>query len=224
MEAKITVRDLFDLSYSIAGERLAAFTYPHEALPHIGKWIEEIGATLDPQKYDHPSEGVWIAKSAEVAPSVQIDGPAIVCEGAKLRHCAYLRANVIIGAGATVGNSSEIKNAILFDGAQVPHFNYVGDSILGHRAHLGAAAILSNFRGDGANINVRAGELVLETGMRKVGAFIGDFGEIGCGCVLNPGTVVGRRAMIYPLSSVRGFVPEQHIYKDKDTVVPRVME
>ncbi|MBR2010852.1 MAG: UDP-N-acetylglucosamine pyrophosphorylase [Clostridia bacterium] len=223
MEAKITIHDLFDLSHSITGDRLAAFTYPHEALPHIGEWIQAIGATLDPLKYDNPCEGVWIAKSAEVASSVHIDGPAIICEGAKLRHCAYLRANVIIGAGATVGNSSEIKNAILFDGAQVPHFNYVGDSILGHRAHLGAAAILSNFRSDGANITVRAGALVLETGLRKVGAFIGDFGEIGCGAVLNPGTVVGKRAMIYPLSSVRGFVPEQHIYKAKDQVVPRVM-
>ncbi len=221
MEAKITVRDLFDLSHSLAGERLAAFTYPHEALPYIGEWILEIGETLDPETYDHPAEGVWIARSAEVAPSVHIDGPAIICEGAKLRHCAYLRANVLVGAGATVGNSSEIKNAILFDGAQVPHFNYVGDSILGHRAHLGAAAILSNFRSDGTNIIVRAGELVLETGMRKIGAFVGDFGEIGSGCVLNPGTVVGKRAMIYPLSSVRGFVPEQHIYKAKDNIVPR---
>ena len=222
MEAKITVRDLFDVSHSIAGERLAAFTYPHEALSHIGKWILEIGQALDPAQYDHPADGIWIAKSAEVAPSVQIDGPAIICEGAKLRHCAYLRANVIIGAGATVGNSSEIKNAILFDGAQVPHFNYVGDSILGHRAHLGAGAILSNFRSDGANITVRAGDLVLETGMRKIGAFVGDFGEIGAGAVLNPGTVVGRRAMIYPLSSVRGFVPELHIYKAKDSVVPKL--
>ena len=223
MEAKITIRDLFDLSHSITGERLCAFTYPHEVLPHIGKWILEIGATLDPLLYDHPTEGVWIAKSAEVAKSAYIEGPAIICEGAKLRHCAYLRQNVIVGAGATVGNSSEIKNAILFDGAQVPHFNYVGDSILGHRAHLGAGAILSNFRSDGANITIHAGDVSIKTGLRKLGAFIGDFGEIGCGAVLNPGTVVGRRAMIYPLSSVRGFVPEQHIYKAKDTVVPRLL-
>ena len=221
MEANITVRDLFDLSHTLAGDRLATLTYPHEALPHIEAWIYEIGATLDPLLYDHPREGVWIARSAEVAPSVHIEGPAIIGEGAKLRHCAYLRPNVMIGAGATVGNSSEIKNAILFDGAQVPHFNYVGDSILGHRAHLGAGAILSNFRSDGANITVRAGELVIPTGMRKIGAFVGDFGEIGAGAVLNPGAVVGRRAMIYPLSSVRGFVPEQHIYKAADNMVPK---
>ena len=221
MEAKITVCDLFDLSRTVVGERLAAFTYPHEALPYIEDWILEIGSRLSEDCYDHPAEGVWIAKSAKVAPSAQIDGPAIIGEGAEIRHCAYLRANVIVGAGATVGNSSELKNAILFDGAQVPHFNYVGDSILGYRAHLGAGAILSNFRSDGANITVRANGLEIKTGMRKVGAFVGDFGEIGAGSILNPGAVIGRRAMVYPLSSVRGFVPEQHIYKAKDDIVQR---
>ena len=221
MEAKITVCDLFDLSRTVAGEHLSAFTYPHEALPFIGQWILAIGPTLSGDCYDHPAEGIWIAKSARVAPSAQIDGPAIIGEGAEIRHCAYLRANVIVGAGATVGNSSELKNAILFDGAQVPHFNYVGDSILGYRAHLGAGAILSNFRSDGANITVRANGLEIKTGMRKVGAFVGDFGEIGAGSILNPGTVIGRRVMVYPLSSVRGFVPEQHIYKAKDDIVQR---
>lgn len=221
MEIKIRISDLFDLTHSLAGTRLAALTYPFEALPHIKEWILEIGATLDTTLFDHPASDIWIAKSAKVAPSASIEGPTIIGEGAEIRHCAYIRGSALIGAGAVVGNSTEIKNAILFDGAQVPHFNYVGDSILGHRAHLGAAAILSNFRSDGGNITVRAGELSLQTGLRKVGAFVGDFGEIGAGAVLNPGTTVGRRAMVYPLNSVRGYVPEQHIYKAKDNVVRR---
>ena len=223
MEAKLTVLDLFDLSHSLSGERLAAFTYPWEALSHIGAWIMELGAALDPTRYDHPTETVWIAKSAEVAPSAVIEGPAIIGEGASIRHCAYLRANALIGDGATVGNSTEVKNAILFDGVQVPHFNYVGDSILGYRAHLGGGALLSNFRSDGGDITVRAAERAFPTGMRKVGAFIGDFGEIGAGAVLNPGTVIGRRAIVYPLVSVRGAVPEQHIYKERGNIVPREM-
>ncbi len=222
MELKITVKDLFDLTHSIAGDRLAAFTYPWEALPHIGAWIMEIGSTLDPTIYDHPAPAVWIAKSAEVAPSAVIEGPAIIGEGAKIRHCAYVRANALIGAEATVGNSTEIKNAILFDGVQVPHYNYVGDSILGHRAHLGGGALLSNFRSDSGNITVRTAHKAFPTGMRKVGAFIGDFGEIGAGAVLNPGTVIGRRAIVYPLVAVRGCVPEQHIYKERGSVVPRL--
>lgn len=221
METNIRILELFDLTHSLAGTRLSALTYPFEALPHIKEWIPRIGETLDPARYDHPAPDIWIAKSAKVAPSAAIEGPTIIGEGAEIRHCAYIRGSALIGDGAVVGNSTEIKNAILFDGAQVPHYNYVGDSILGHRAHLGAAAILSNFRSDGGNITVKAGEQVLETGLRKVGAFVGDFGEIGAGAVLNPGTIVGRRAMVYPLQSVRGFVPEQHIYKEKGKVVWR---
>ncbi len=222
METKLTVKDLYDLTHSLAGDRLAAFIYPWEALPHIGAWIMELGSMLDPTLYNHPAPDIWIAKSAEVAPSALIEGPAIIGEGAKIRHCAYVRANALIGAGATVGNSTEIKNAILFDGVQVPHYNYVGDSILGHRAHLGGGALLSNFRSDGGNITVRAQGRAFPTGMRKVGAFIGDFGEIGAGAVLNPGTVIGRRAIVYPLVAVRGAVPEQHIYKERGNVVPRL--
>lgn len=221
MEIKIKVCELFDLAHSLAGTRLATLTYPFEALPYIGDWIVEIGASLDPCAYDHPAPDIWIAKTAKVAPSAAIEGPAIIGEGAEIRHCAYIRGNALVGAGATVGNSTEIKNAILFDGVQLPHYNYVGDSILGYRAHLGAGAILSNFRSDGGNITVRAGELAFETGRRKVGAFVGDHGEIGANAVLNPGTVIGRRAMVYPLSSVRGYVPEQHIYKGCGNVVLR---
>ena len=223
MSSNVTVNDLFDLSHSIAGEYLATLTYPWEALTLIGTWIEEIGETLDPSRYDHPSPLVWIAKSAEVSPNVVIEGPAIIGEGAKLRHCAFVRKNCIVGDGAYIGNSTEVKNAILFDGAQVPHFNYVGDSILGYRAHMGGGALLSNYRSDGGLITVRTGEENFATGLNKVGAFIGDFGEIGAGAVLNPGTVIGRRAIVYPLVSVRGFVPEQHIYKERGNVVPRVM-
>lgn len=221
MEIRIRISELFDLTHSLAGTRLAALTYPFEALANIGDWILEIGSTLDPALYDHPAPDIWIAKSAKVAKSAAIEGPVIIGEGAEIRHCAYIRGNALVGDGATVGNSTEIKNAILFDGAQVPHYNYVGDSILGYRAHLGAGAILSNFRSDGGDITVRAGECTFETGRRKVGAFVGDFGEIGAGAVLNPGAIVGRHAMVYPLQSVRGFVPEQHIYKEKGKVVWR---
>ena len=223
MMQEITVSALYDLSHSIVGTRLAAFTYPWEALSHIGEWIAEIGPTLDKEVYDNPMPGVWIAKTAEITPSALIQGPAIICPGAKIRHCAYVRKNCIIGEGATVGNSTEIKNAVLFDGVQVPHFNYVGDSILGHRAHLGGGALLSNYRSDGGPITVRAGKVAFPTGNNKVGAFIGDFGEIGAGAVLNPGTVIGRRAIVYPLVAVRGFVPEQHIYKTADNIVARVL-
>lgn len=223
MKPKITVVDLFDLSRSVVGDRLGAYTYPWEALTEIDAWIAELGPTLDPTLYDHPSPNLWIAKTAEVAPSALIEGPAIICDGAKIRHCAYVRHGSIIGAGATVGNSTEVKNAILFDGVQVPHFNYVGDSILGYRAHLGGGALLSNFRSDGGLITVRIEGKDFPTDSNKVGAFIGDFGEIGAGAVLNPGTVIGRRAIVYPLVSVRGFVPEQHIYKERGNVIERKM-
>lgn len=218
-----TVSELYDLSHSVAGDRLAACTYPWEALPQIEQWILEIGATLDPKLYDHPAPDIWIAKSAEVSHSAVIEGPTIIGEGAKIRQFACVHGRSLIGAEATVGHCTEVKNAILFDGAQVPHFNYVGDSILGYRSHLGGGALLSNFRSDGGNITVHVGELAFQTGLRKVGAFIGDFGEIGAGAVLNPGTVIGRRAIVYPLVAARGAVPEQHIYKERGNVVPRVM-
>ncbi len=217
----ITVSALFDLSHTIAARYLAELTYPWEALPHIQEWILALGSTLDPAEYDEVSPHIWIAKSAEVAPSALIQGPTIIGPRSKIRHCAYIRPCSLIGADVTVGNSTEVKNAILFDGVQVPHFNYAGDSILGYRAHLGGGALLSNFRSDGGNITVRGAGFDIPTGMRKVGAMIGDFGEIGAGAVLNPGTVIGRRAIVYPLVAVRGAVPEQSIYKERGNIVPR---
>lgn len=217
----ITVSALFDLSHTIAAKYLAELTYPWEALPYIKEWILALGPTLDPMEYDEVSPNVWIAKSAEVAPSALIEAPTIIGPRSKIRHCAYIRPCSLIGADVTVGNSTEVKNAILFDGVQVPHFNYAGDSILGYRAHLGGGALLSNFRSDGGNITVRGEGFDIPTGMRKVGAMIGDFGEIGAAAVLNPGTVIGRQAIVYPLVAVRGAVPEQSIYKERGNIVPR---
>ena len=214
---------LFDLSHSIVGELLGQFTYPWQALPHIKSWVLDIGKTLDKAEYEEISPLVFVAKSATVAPSACIEGPAIIGPNSKIGHCAYIRHNVIIGAGVTVGNSTEVKNAILFDGVQVPHFNYVGDSILGYYAHLGGGALLSNFRSDHGVITVRGEGEAFDTGMNKVGAMIGDFAEIGAGAVLNPGTVIGKEAVVYPLSSVRGVVPPRTIYKKAGEVVARRM-
>ena len=222
MEQQIRTAALFDFSRTLAGDFLQKQTYPWEALPHIGTLIKEIGVTLSPDEYDHPSEEVWIAKSAKIAPTALIEGAVIIGPDTEVRHCAYIRGNALIGAGAVVGNSTEIKNAILFDGVQVPHFNYVGDSILGYRAHLGGGALLSNVRSDHGDITVRGKGFAIPTGMRKVGAMIGDEGEIGAGAVLNPGTVIGRRSIVYPLVAVRGVVPAAHIFKKQGDVVPRL--
>ncbi len=221
MSETMKIENLFELSHSLAGEYLAALTYPWEALPLIGKWVLEIGKALPDAEYDEIAPNVWVAKSAVVAPSALIEGPAIIGPRTQVKHCAYIRANVLIGADAVVGNSTEVKNAILFDGVQVPHFNYVGDSILGWYAHLGGGALLSNFRSDHGNITVRGVDAAFETGTNKVGAFIGDYGEIGAGAVLNPGSVIGRRAVVYPLGLVRGEVPAQTIYKKQGEIVER---
>lgn len=220
----LTTKSLFDLSHSLAGTRLAAFEYAWEALPFIGEWIREIGKTLDLSEYDEVAPEVWIAKSATVAKSALIEGPAIIGARTEVRHCAYIRGNALIGEDAVIGNSTEIKNAILFDGVQVPHYNYVGDSVLGYYAHLGGGVLLSNFRSDHGNITVRADGIAIPTGMRKVGAMIGDRAEIGAGSVLNPGTVIGAEAVVYTLSSVRGFVPPRTIYKKAGEVVERRMD
>ena len=221
MYQDITVQALYDLTHSLAGERLGALTYPHEALPLIGEWVLEIGAGLDPAEYDNPAPSVWIHKTAVVAPTALIEGPAIIGARTEVRHCAYIRGKALIGADAVVGNSTEVKHAIVFDGVQIPHFNYVGDSVLGYYAHLGGGALLSNFRSDHGLITIRGEGVELPTGTNKVGAFIGDFGEIGAGAVLNPGTVIGRSSIVYPLVAVRGIVPAQHIYKEKGNIVPR---
>ncbi len=217
----LQTKDLFDLTHTRASKYLEKTVYPWEALPHIGDWISEIGAGLDPERFDHPAPDVWIAKSAKVAPSASITGPCIIGEETEVRHCAFIRGNALVGDGAVVGNSTELKNVILFDGVQVPHYNYVGDSILGYRAHMGAGSITSNVKGDKSLVVIKNGEERLETNRKKVGAVLGDFAEIGCGCVLNPGTVIGAHTQVYPLISVRGVLPSHSICKDKDTVVSK---
>lgn len=204
--------------HSVAYAYLAGFTYPWEALDGLSDFIRGLGATLSPAEYDHPADDVWIAKTADVSPSAHIGGPLIVCPGAQIRHCAFIRGSAIVGAGAVVGNSTELKNCILFDGVQVPHFNYVGDSILGYKAHMGAGAVTSNVKSDKTPVSIRCGSFAVETGRKKCGAMLGDFVEVGCNSVLNPGTVIGCGSRVYPLSSVRGFVPESCIYKTASEV------
>ena len=216
----ITIRDLFDLTHSRAGEALSTYTYPWEALPHITEIVLAVGAALDPERYDHPQEDVWIAKTAKVYPTASIAGPCVIGENTEVRPGAFLRGSILVGDGAVVGNSSELKNCILFDGVQVPHYNYVGDSILGYKAHMGAGAVTSNVKGDKKPVVIH-GEERYETGRKKVGAMLGDHAEIGCGSVLNPGTVIGRDSQVYPLSSVRGVVPARCIVKGERGVFPK---
>ena len=219
--SNIQTAALYDLSRTLAGKYLKNTLYPHEALGHIGDWILEIGAELDMQHFDCPAPHVWIAKSATVAPSASITGPCIIDEDTEVRHGAFIRGNALIGKRCVVGNATELKNVILFDGVQVPHYNYVGDSILGYKAHMGAGAITSNVKGDHTLVVIKNGAQRLPTGRKKVGAMLGDFAEIGCGCVLNPGTVVGKRTQVYPLISVRGVIPADSICKDAGRIVRR---
>ncbi len=216
-----TVSDLYDLTHTAAAPLLAPCTYPWEALAGIGDFILTLGATLSEAEYDHPAENVWIAKSAKVAPTASITGPCIIGPETEVRHCAFIRGNALVGAGAVVGNSTELKNVILFDKVQVPHYNYVGDSILGYKAHMGAGSITSNVKSDKKLVVVRDGTAEVATGRKKVGAMVGDNVEVGCGSVLNPGTVLGRGCSVYPLSSVRGTVPAGCIYKCRGEVAQR---
>lgn len=209
---RIRTRDLFDLKHTLAAGLLAECEYPWEALSRIGETILRIGAELPLSEYDRIAKDIWTAKCARISPSAHISGPCIIGKGSELRPGAYIRGNVLVGEGAVVGNSTELKNCILFDGVQTPHYNYVGDSILGFRAHMGAGAVASNVKGDRSDIVVH-GENEYPTGLRKFGAMIGDMGEIGCGSVLNPGAVIGRGSQVYPLSGVRGIVPENAIFK-----------
>lgn len=219
--SKITIQDLYDLNETIAAELFEGLTYPWEALPKIGEFIKKLGASLSEDEYDHPAENVWIAKSAKVAPTAFINGPAIIGKEAEVRHCAFIRGNALVGEGAVVGNSTELKNVVLFNKVQVPHYNYVGDSILGYKAHMGAGSITSNVKSDKKLVKVHTPEGDIETGIKKFGAMVGDNVEVGCGSILNPGTVVGRESNIYPLSSVRGVVPEHSIYKRQGEVVEK---
>ena len=222
MEWKLRAAELFDLSRSIAAPLFGdGSAYPWEKLKEISAFILELGKMLPEEKFDHPAEDVWVAKSAKIAPTAYLGGPLIIDENAEIRHCAFLRGSAIVGKGATVGNSTELKNCILFDGAQAPHYNYVGDSILGYKAHMGAGSITSNVKSDKTLVVIKNGDELIETGRKKVGAILGDCVEIGCNSVLNPGTVLGRRASVYPTSCVRGVVPEDGIYKAKDDIVIR---
>lgn len=211
--------DLYDLTHTIAGEYLKGFKKPWEALAGISGLIISLGGKLG-EDYTEISENVWVHKSAKVAPTAYIGAPAIIGAGTEVRHCAFIRGSALVGENCVVGNSAELKNVILFDGVQVPHYNYVGDSILGYKAHMGAGSITSNVKSDKTTVVIHGGEDI-QTGLKKVGAFLGDFVEVGCNSVLNPGTVIGKRAQIYPLSSVRGFVPADSIYKGKDNVITK---
>lgn len=216
---KLMIKNLFDLDKTIAKDLFEGAVYPWEVLPKIKEFIVKLGNTLDPEIYEKRGENIWVAKSAKVAPSAYLGGPIIICENAEIRHCAFIRGSAIVGAGAVVGNSTELKNAVLFDGVQVPHYNYVGDSILGYKAHTGAGAITSNLKSDKKLVTVMCDGEKVETGVKKFGAMLGDFADIGCNSVLNPGTVVGRGTRVYPLSMVRGYVPEHSIYKNRNEVV-----
>jgi UDP-N-acetylglucosamine diphosphorylase / glucose-1-phosphate thymidylyltransferase / UDP-N-acetylgalactosamine diphosphorylase / glucosamine-1-phosphate N-acetyltransferase / galactosamine-1-phosphate N-acetyltransferase len=221
MSKYLTIDSLFDLTQTIASDIFEGLTYPWEALGKIKAEILKIGSTLSDEEYDKLADDVWIAKSAKVAPTALINGPAIIGKEAEVRHCAFIRGNVIVGEGAVVGNSTELKNVILFNKVQVPHYNYVGDSILGYKAHMGAGAITSNVKSDKTLVMVQDEEQKLETGLKKFGAILGDHVEVGCNSVLNPGTVVGKNSNIYPLSMVRGYVPEASIYKKAGEVVTK---
>ncbi len=216
---KYKVKSLYNLEETIAKPLLEGLTYPWEALPKISQFIIDLGNKLDSDIYELKGENIWIAKSAKVMPSAYIKGPAIIGENAEIRHCAFIRGNAIVGNNAVVGNSTELKNVILFNNVQVPHYNYVGDSILGYKAHMGAGSITSNVKSDKKLVIVKNGTEKIETGLKKFGAMIGDNVEVGCGSVLNPGCVIGRNTNIYPLSSVRGVVPENSIYKNRNEIV-----
>ena len=214
--------ELYDLSHTLAAPLLSKYEFPWEALPHIKEFVIELGKTLSPDEYNNPCENVWIAKSAKIAPSATVSAPCIIGKDTELRTGAFIRGSVIVGDGCVVGNSCELKNAILFDCVQVPHFNYIGDSILGYRSHTGAGAITSNVKSDKTLVAVKGedGEAI-PTGLKKFGAMLGDFVEVGCNSVLNPGTVIGRNTNIYPLSSVRGTVPPNSIFKSQGNIVEK---
>ena len=215
------IKNLYNLEETIAAKLFTEADYPWELLPKISSFIVELGKTLSTEKFTEVSENVWIAKSAKVAPTACINGPCIIDEEAEIRHCAFIRGNAIVGKGAVVGNSTELKNVILFNKVQVPHYNYVGDSILGFKSHMGAGSITSNVKSDKTLVVVKNGQEKLETGFKKFGAMLGDNVEVGCNSVLNPGTVIGRNCNVYPTSMVRGCIPEGSIYKKKGEIAQK---
>lgn len=217
----ITVADLYDLNETIAAELFQDVTYPWEVLPKIHDFILALGDGLSDEVYEKKGEDIWIAKSAKVSPTACLNGPLIVDEEAEIRHCAYIRGNAIVGKGAVVGNSTELKNVVLFNKVQVPHYNYVGDSVLGFRAHMGAGSITSNVKSDKTLVVVKGKNICIETGLKKMGAMLGDNVEVGCNSVLNPGTVIGRESNIYPTSMVRGVIPAHSIYKNRTEIAEK---
>lgn len=217
----ITIEALYDLEETIAAELFAGAVYPWEVLPKIHDFIIELGKRLPKEIFEERGENIWIAGSAKVAPTVCLNGPLIIDEEAEIRHCAFVRGNVVVGKGAVVGNSTELKNVVLFNKVQVPHYNYVGDSILGFKAHMGAGSITSNVKSDKTLVVVKGQGVCLETGLKKMGAMLGDNVEIGCNSVLNPGTVIGRNTNVYPTSMVRGIVPPDSIYKSRTEIAEK---
>ena len=208
-----------DFNQTIARVLFEENRYPWEILPLISDFIKEVGPQLDPDEYEQVKDNVWVARSAVVAPTAFLGGPLIIGPEAEIRHCAFIRGSAIVGAGATVGNSTELKNVILFNEVQVPHYNYVGDSILGFKSHMGAGSITSNVKSDKKLVEIKLGDRKIETRRKKIGGILGDYVEVGCGSILNPGSIVGRHTNIYPLSSVRGYVPDHSIYKNRNEVV-----
>ena len=218
---EMTVKEMYTLEETIAKDLFEGVTYPWEVLPKISSFILELGASLPEEEYEKRGENVWVARSAKVAPTAFIGGPAIIGKDAEVRHCAFIRGNAIVGEGAVVGNSTELKNVVLFNKVQVPHYNYVGDSVLGYKSHMGAGSICSNVKSDKKLVVVKDSDEKIETGLKKFGAMLGDHVEVGCGSVLNPGTVIGRNTNIYPLSPVRGCIPADSIYKNAAEIVKK---
>ena len=221
MMKDFTIEKLLDLKETMAAELFEGKTYPWEVLPEIKDFILKLGKTLDPDEYEYREGDIWIAKSAKIAPTACINGPAIIGKDTEVRHCAFIRGNAIVGEDCVVGNSTELKNVVLFNCVQVPHYNYVGDAVLGYKSHMGAGSICSTVKSDKQLVVVKDGEEKIETGLKKFGAMLGDHVEVGCGSVLNPGTVIGRNSNIYPLSPVRGCVPADSIYKSRTEIVSK---
>lgn len=217
----VKINNLFDLSHTIAKDYLSTFEYPWQALKGISELIIKIGSTLSTDEYDNPSENVWVHKTAKVFPSAYLGSPCIIGANTEVRHCAFIRGSALVGENCVIGNSVELKNVIIFDNVQTPHYNYVGDSILGYKSHMGAGSITSNVKSDKTNVVIKSADEQIETGIKKIGAFLGDFVEVGCNSVLNPGTVLGRNTNVYPTSCVRGVVPENSIFKVDRTVISK---
>ena len=222
MYSSLHIDQLLDTSKTIAAALFDGLTFPWEALPKISAFILQLGPTLSPEEYDRIGEDIWVSKTAKVAPTAYLHGPLIICDGAEIRHCAFIRGSAIVGRGAVIGNSTELKNCVIFDNAQVPHYNYIGDSILGFKSHLGAGSITSNLKSDRSLVTIKVGDTKLATNLKKFGAIVGDNVEVGCNSVLNPGTVIGRHSTVYPLSMVRGIVPANSIYKKQGEVAEKI--